>query len=161
MSSNKPAARDGLEPRVIRDSGRLKEYDWMTPTEVALSFVEAINSGDPDRISELMTENHVFVDSDGSEHRGREGMRLGWERYFSMVPNYRIHVKDVFSRDDTVALLGVAEGTFDQDGDLKSENHWLAPAAWRVVVENGQVAVWQLYVNPQRMAEILDRIESA
>jgi ketosteroid isomerase-like protein len=133
----------------------------MTPTQVAYSFVDAINSGNPDLLSTLMTENHAFVDSDGSEHSGREEMRRGWEKYFSMVPDFQIHVKDAFSQGDTVALFGVAEGTFDQDGVLKSENHWVAQAAWRVVVEDGRVAVWQLYVNPERMVEIFNRIEAA
>jgi ketosteroid isomerase-like protein len=133
----------------------------MTPTEIAYSFVEAINSGDPDRLSKLMTENHTFIDADGSEHSGREEMHRGWGKYFTMVPDFQIHVEDALSRDDTVALFGVAEGTFDQDGALKPENHWVVPAAWRVVVEDGRVAVWQLYVNPERMVEILNRIESA
>ncbi len=133
----------------------------MTPTEIAYSFVEAINSGDPDQLSELMTEDHTFIDADGSEHSGRDEMHHGWEKYFSMVPDFRIQVKDALSRDNTVALFGVAEGTFDQDGVLKSENHWVVPAAWRVVVEDGRVAVWQLYVNPEPMVEILNRIEAS
>ena len=133
----------------------------MTPTEIAYSFVEAINSGDPDQLSELMTEDHTFIDADGSEHSGRDEMHRGWEKYFSMVPDFRIQVKDALSRDNTVALFGVAEGTFDQDGVLKSENHWVVPAAWRVVVEDGRVAVWQLYVNPEPMVEILNRIEAS
>ena len=132
----------------------------MTATEVARLFVDAINSGNPDRLSELMTKDHVFVDSDGSEHCGREQMRDGWKSYFSMVPDFRIHVEDTFARDNTVVLLGVAEGTFDQNGALKPENHWVVPAAWRLVVEAGLVAVWQLYVNPEPMVEISKRIEA-
>ena len=130
----------------------------MTPTNIAYSFVEAINSGDPDRLSAMMTEDHKFIDADGSEHCGRDEMKFGWEKYFSMVPDFRIHVKDALSKDDTVALFGVAEGTFDQNGVLKTENHWVVPAAWRVVVEDGKIAVWQLYVNPEPMVEISKRI---
>ena len=133
----------------------------MTATEIARLFVDAINSGNPDRLSELMTADHVFVDSDGSEHCGREQMRNGWESYFSMVPDFRIHVEDAFAKDDIVVLLGVAEGTFDQNGALRPENHWEVPAAWRVVVAGELVAVWQLYVNPEPMVEISKRIEAS
>ena len=133
----------------------------MTPTEVAYSFVEAINSSDPDELAKLMSDNHTFIDSDGSVHPGRGEMRRGWKDYFSMVPDYRIQVKDTLSRDDTVALFGVAEGTFEQDGNLKPENHWVVPAAWRVVVEDEKVAVWQLYVNPEPMVKILNRIRAS
>jgi hypothetical protein len=133
----------------------------MNPTETAHSFVEAINSGEPDRLLELMTENHTFIDADGGEHPGRDEMHRGWKQYFAMVPDFRIHVKDTMSRENTVALFGIAEGTFAQDGDLKPENHWVVPAAWRVVVENEKVAVWQLYVNPEPMLEILNRIDES
>jgi hypothetical protein len=132
----------------------------MNPTDVAYSFVNAINSGDPDRLSELMSEDHTFVDADGSEYSGREEMRLGWHQYFSMVPDFRIHVKEDFAKSNTIVLLGFAEGTFVQDGALKSENHWLVPAAWRVVVKDDRVLVWQLYVNPGPMAEISNRINA-
>jgi uncharacterized protein (TIGR02246 family) len=85
----------------------------MTPTEIASSFVAAINSNDPDQLAQLMTEDHTFIDSDGSEHAGRDEMRNGWKQYFSMVPDFQVHVNEALSRDNTVVLFGVAEGTFD------------------------------------------------
>jgi len=133
----------------------------LKPVEVAHAFVEAINSGDPDRLAELMTEHHTFIDADGSEHAGREEMHRGWGEYFAMVPDFRIEVRETFSQGSTVGLFGVAAGTFVQDGALKPENHWVVPAAWRVVVEGERVAVWQLYVNPEPMREILNRIEAS
>lgn len=133
----------------------------MKPIETAYAFVEAINSGKTDRLSKLMTENHTFIDADGSEHPGKDEMRRGWAQYYAMVPDFRIHVKEAMSRGNMVALFGIAEGTFAQDGNLHPENHWVVPAAWRVVVENEKVAVWQLYVNPGPMMEILDRINES
>lgn len=130
----------------------------MTAEQVALSFVEAINSGDASRLSGLMTEDHVFIDSDGSENAGRERMRAGWGDYFAMVPDYRIEVKDVLARDDTVLICGFAEGTFVRNGIVKKESHWRVPAAWRAVVSGQAVAVWQLYVNPEPMRRILERM---
>jgi hypothetical protein len=132
----------------------------MTPEEVAASFVEAINAQKIDELSELMTENHVFVDSDGTEVSGRQRMREGWKSYFAMVPDYEILVKETFSRAETVVFLGVAQGTFSQGGALRADNHWSVPAAWRAVVEGSRVAVWQLYVNPEPMQRIVERIRS-
>ena len=132
----------------------------MTPIEVARVFVEAINSGDADRLADLMTEDHTFVDSDGSEHSGRYDMRRGWADYYSMVPDFRIRVQHEASGDDVVALFGVAEGTFADKGELKPENHWRVPAAWRVVVDGDKVAVWHLYVDPTPMVEIYGRVRS-
>ena len=130
----------------------------MTPLEVAEAFVAAINSGDVDRLASLMTDDHVFVDADGSEHGGRDNMEPGWCNYFKMVPDFRIEVTDRFEAGNVVVLLGHASGTFVHDGVLKSENYWSVPAVWRVVVNSDAVAVWQLYANQHLMHQILDRI---
>ena len=132
----------------------------MTPTEVALSFVAAINSGDPDQVAILMAPGHTFVDSDGVRHSGRQEMRRIWERYFTMVPDYRIEIQETIAREGKVALFGMAEGTFAENGLLRPKNHWAVPAAWCVVVEDDRVGLWQLYVNPGPMVEILRRIEA-
>ena len=133
----------------------------MEAIRVALSFVAAINSQHIDKISEIITEDHVFVESDGSEVAGHDRMREGWRAYFDMVPDYRIDVEETFSRDNTVVLLGVATGTFVHEGRLDPENRWSVPAAWRVVVEGDKVSVWQLYVNNEPMIKILTRLGMA
>ena len=132
----------------------------MTPLEVADAYVAAINSGKVNSLVDLMTPEHTFVDADGSEHVGRDQMRSGWQEYFDLVPDFRIEVSDRFEDRDTVILLGRASGTFVQYGELKPDNHWSVPAAWRLVVDSDLVAVWQLYANQHVMHEILERIMS-
>jgi ketosteroid isomerase-like protein len=127
--------------------------------EVAKAFVEAVNAGSVGRLAALMTKDHTFIDSDGAEHRGKSKMSPSWGKYFAMVPDYRIMVRETFAAGETVMMAGEAEGTFAQDGLLKPENHWRVPAAWRAVVRDSKVAVWQLYVNPEPMAKILKRLK--
>ena len=129
-----------------------------TAHQIAESFVQAINAHRVDTLAELMTEDHVFVDSDGSEVRGRESMLQGWRDYFTMVPDYEIVVEQALWRDDTVVFIGIARGTFSHEGTLDPEHHWSVPAAWRAVVAGTCVARWQVYVNPEPMQRILDRI---
>jgi hypothetical protein len=119
----------------------------MNAIETALAFVGAINAQDVDSISDLMTHDHVYIDSDGTEVKGPTKMREGWIGYFSMVPDYHIEVRETFIRENSVVLLGTASGTFCKDGTLDPENRWEVPAAWRAVTEGERVAVWQLYVN--------------
>ena len=133
----------------------------MTPLKVAEAFVAAINSGDVNRLVCLMTPDHMFVDADGSEHVGRDRHRQGWREYFDWVPDFRIEVLDRFVANETVVLLGRADGTFVQNGELKPENHWSVPAAWRVIVDSELVAVWQLYANQHAMHDIFERIRTA
>jgi len=132
----------------------------MNVEEVAAAFAGAISSKDIERLSEMMTDDHVFIDSDGTEVKGRHKMRKGWREYFAMVPDFRITIKEILSRNDTVVLLGRSEGTFVQGGVLRPENHWSVPSAWRVVVRGEQVAVWQVYVNPEPLRGILERINA-
>ena len=133
----------------------------MNPMKVAEAFVAAINVGDVERMSRLMSPDYTFVDADGSEHVGRDRMASGWREYFAMVPDFRIEVGDRFEAEDTVVLLGRASGTFVQDGQLKPDNQWTVPAAWRVVVDSDLVVIWQLYANQHWMHEILARIRAS
>ena len=132
----------------------------MTPLQVAMSFVDAINAQRLDRISELMTDDHVFVAADGAEMKGHDRMRGAWAAYFDMVPDYRIEVRETFSGKNTVVLLGTASGTFVDEGSLDPRNRWSVPAAWRVVVDVDRVSVWQLYVDSGPMARILNGLRS-
>jgi hypothetical protein len=131
----------------------------MLALKTARLFVEAINSANIDQLTGLMTDDHTFIDADGSEHSGREEMRSGWLEYFSLVPDFNIQILNSFSREHTVVLLGTAEGTFIDKGELKSENHWKVPAAWRVEIENERVAVWQLFTNQEPMIKIYNRLQ--
>ena len=132
----------------------------MAAREVAKELVDAIDEADLEQISDLMTEDFLFIDSDGTVVKGREKMREGWESYLSMVPDYRITIAESFAEDNRVIFVGTASGTFVHAGELRSQNHWRIPAAWRAVVRNEKVAVWQIYLNPQPMKAILARLQS-
>lgn len=119
----------------------------LTPVDVAISFVVAINAGDIHAIAARMTEDHRFVDSLGVETRGRERMCAGWEAYFRIVPDYQIEVRETFSRGNTIVLLGLARGTYTADGMLCQKNAWETPAAWRARVHGDQIAEWQVYAD--------------
>jgi ketosteroid isomerase-like protein len=83
----------------------------MSAVKIALLFVEAINSANIEMLAGLMTEDHAFIDADGSEHSGSQKMRVGWQDYFSIVPDFKIKINDHFERENIVVLIGTAEGT--------------------------------------------------
>ncbi len=121
----------------------------MNAEEIVFRFVDAINHADVDHLAALMTENHVFVDSDGSKINGRAAMVDNWSRYFSMMSNYRVNVQETYSSGNIVVLVGTASGTFTSGSQSHSESRWAVPAAWRAVVDADRVAVWQVFVNPE------------
>ena len=132
----------------------------MTPTEVALEFVAAVNTKDLANLANLMSENHKFIDGDGSEHVGKEQMTEGWKEHLKLIPNLSISITMNFQEGNIVVLLGNSKGTIVQNGELRTENSWEVPCAWRVLVESDKVVEWQLYANQCALHEIYDRINT-
>jgi limonene-1,2-epoxide hydrolase len=115
--------------------------------EVVRAFVTAINFRDPAEMSSLMTEDHTFIDSAGTRVSGRATMTAGWERYFSMFPDFTIQVDTVFGDKGLVAAFGSACGTFNGKRGLVPANRIEMLAAWKAVVENGKIKLWQVYAD--------------
>lgn len=112
---------------------------------VAHAFVRAINRQNVDALAELMTEEHRFIDSMGNVSEGREKMRSSWARYFAMVPDFTVAIEEIFCDGPVVVMLGVAQGTYSTDGQLKPENRWATPAAFRAFIQEQKVAEWRVY----------------
>ncbi len=119
----------------------------MTPVEVVLQFVDAINAKDLPSIADLMTTDHRFTDSLGAVLAGVEKMRQAWEAYFRMVPDYWIEARDIFGDGQVAVRLGTAQGTYTSDGILRSENVWSTPGAWRALVRGDRIAERQVFAD--------------
>jgi uncharacterized protein (TIGR02246 family) len=127
----------------------------MTPVETVVAFFAAVNSHDADKLAELMTEDHLFIDALGNSVRGREKMRAAWRGYFIMCPDYLVSQEDILHNGNTVAVFGSAAGTISVNGELKAENRWRIPAAWRAVVHDGLVREFRVYADNKPVYGIL------
>jgi ketosteroid isomerase-like protein len=125
--------------------------------DVVEAFIEAINRHDVGKISNLMADDHTFVDARGQSKSGRESMLAGWENYFRMFPDYKIHVENMVQAKGLVAVFGSASGTYSGRRGPLPENKIEMPAAWKAVVENGKVRVWQVYADWTEGCKIMDR----
>jgi len=123
--------------------------------ETVLKFEQLINSRSADAVCSLLMQASTFIDSLGNRVEGLARLRSVWEGYFKMVPNYTISHDEIFARGDNVAMFGFAHGTFSKDGQTKKENFWKTPAAWRAVIKNGKIAVWQVYADNEPIREIM------
>jgi ketosteroid isomerase-like protein len=124
---------------------------------IAYDFLDAVNRQDLDRMSALMLEDHVLVDSLGREVRGRPAVLEAWGTYFRWMPDYRIEILHSGARGALVALFGVARGTYAPDGRPSSESRWEVQAAAGAVVSRKAVSVWQVYADNKPVYEILSR----
>ncbi len=103
---------------------------------VALKFVEIINSGDSEALTRHQTEDFTFVDTAGDVTRGRQG----WEDYFSSYKDYRIHVKQVLTGGEGVAIVG---GTTGSHVPPEVEEH--ETVLWTAEIREGLVSEWRIY----------------
>jgi ketosteroid isomerase-like protein len=123
--------------------------------KIALDFVNAINAHDVNKIIALMADDHVFIDAYGNSE-GKEVMKQGWPDYFSWFPDYSIEIDDVLASGDMIVLLGHAGGTYRGKTAYDGKNHWHIPAAWRAIVENRTVKVWQVYADSKIPFDIMN-----
>jgi len=129
----------------------------MSPAETVRDFLDRINQRDADRLAELMTENHTFIDSLGQAVQGREAMRAAWHAYFDFCPDYSVTCDKILAGGNVVAAFGTAGGTIAVNGKLPSENRWRIPAAWKAIVENDLVKEWRVYCENKPVYEIVNR----
>lgn len=123
--------------------------------DIALEFIDCINSHDIEKLSALMSEGLLLIDALGNQTRGRSQVQKGWRAYFSWFPDYTIEVYDAVSRGELVAIFGSAEGTYSRNGKLLPENHWKIPSAWKVIVRDEYVVEWQVYADNEPVWKIM------
>jgi ketosteroid isomerase-like protein len=125
--------------------------------DTVLQFLERINQHNADKLAELMTEDHIFIDSVGQSVSGRENMRCGWRSYYAFCPDYWVTYEEIIPRGDLVAVFGAAGGTIAADGKLPPENKWRTSAAWLAIVDRGLVKQWRVYADNKPVYDIIAR----
>ena len=126
-----------------------------TAETIAQAFLRAINRQDVDRLAELMSPAHRFIDSLGKVVEDRDKMREGWAAYFRMVPDYSVAIEEYYPADPVVIMLGIASGTYTSDGRLHPDNRWQTPVAIRALIEDGLVAEWRVYADNDPIRKII------
>ncbi len=117
------------------------------------AFVDAVNAHDIPALTNLMSDDHVFIDPYGTAIRGRDTMTTGWRGYFEWFPDYQIEITDVFEQGNTCGMFGFAGGSFKGNAEAR----WRLPAAWKVVVKDNRISVWQVIADTKTPFDIIER----
>jgi ketosteroid isomerase-like protein len=125
----------------------------MTNKETIVAFIDRINAHDLEGLGALMSDDHTFMDAHGNQVSGREKMLAGWHGYLEWFPDYSIEVTEVFEDDDKLALFGFAGGSFK---NTEGEN-WRLPAAWKALVKDGRVTLWQVFADTKIPFQVIER----
>jgi ketosteroid isomerase-like protein len=116
------------------------------PKLIVLLFNECINNQDITGLTNLMTENHLFIDSSKDKYQGKELMTEGWKDFFNQYPDYHNYFSIIESRENLVIIIGHSTCSYEPlDG----------PALWTAKVENDLVSEWHVYLDTQDNRDIL------
>jgi len=126
--------------------------------KIVLDFIEAINNVNIDRLYDLMSIDHVFIDSRGNSMVGNDNMKKAWMSYFDLFPDYNIEITDTLQNDSIIVLLGYASGTYKTNNKNPDNNkHWKVPASWKAIVVDKKIKFWQIYADNSVAIEIINK----
>lgn len=124
---------------------------------VVNDFVNAINNANVDKICDLITDDYIFIDSQDNRAVGVDNMRVGWTRYFTLFPDYKIEINETIQKDSMICLFGYASGTYLNLKNKENNNFWRIPAAWTAIVKDGKISQWQVYADNMIVMEIIKK----
>ena len=106
------------------------------PVQVALRFNECITAGDVDALTELMSNDHTFVDTEGEVTSGRGACRDVWRGFFDAFPGYHNTFTSVTINGESVVMTGFSTGSVPALS---------GPALWSVIIRGDRVAQWRVW----------------
>ena len=124
------------------NGGRYRDGVSERDVEAVQAFNDAINARDPDRLRELMSADHRFVDAAGGTVAGRDACVEVWGSFFESFPDYR----NVFE-----SIEVIAPGRVQIDGNSSCVFEPLdGPARWHATVSQGLISEWRVEDRPQQ-----------
>ena len=122
----------------------------INPKQIALQFNQCIITQNIRQISDLMTEDHRFIDRAGKVVRGKENMIRAWVKFFELFPEYQNTFERVETHNNDVILYGYATW---KEGEAPDH------AIWTATIENDLVAEWRIYEDTEDNKKKFNLIE--
>jgi ketosteroid isomerase-like protein len=88
---------------------------------------------------------------------GKDNMRQGWIGYFALFPDYKIEINEILEKGSLICMFGYASGTYKNLINEDNSNHWRIPAAWRAIVKDEQIKLWQVYTDNIIVMDIIKK----
>jgi hypothetical protein len=106
-----------------------------------ISFVDAINHGDVDRLAALMAPDHRLQVLDEEPRDGKEANVEAWRGYVTSYPGYVVVPHSIAARDSEVIVLG---HTLGSHLGLPDDEESALSVIWRANVVDGLLTLWQI-----------------
>jgi hypothetical protein len=111
------------------------------PVVVTVSFIDAINHGDMDRLTALLHDEHELLVFDEAPVVGKEPVQKAWQGYLDTYRRYVICPQRIAEREDWVAVLGYTTGSHLGLPDVQERAITLI---WLATVRDERLVGWQL-----------------
>ncbi len=125
--------------------------------KVVMDFIESINCANLDKMYDLMTPDHTFIDSCENIITGRDKMRNAWMGYFVLFPDYKIEIDEIIEKNSLICLFGHAGGTYMNKINDENSNYWKIPIALKAIVKDKRIASWQVYADNSPVMAIINK----
>ena len=121
------------------------------PKAIAMQFQNCINNADIDGLSELMTENHVFIDMENNRIEGKvDNLYKAWKPFFEMFPDYRNIIESVIVKNHTVIMQGYSICSDERLNNLR--------AIWIAEIVDNKVGLWQIFPDNKENKSLLTNV---
>jgi ketosteroid isomerase-like protein len=126
-----------------------------TIADIALEFIDRINSHQIPLIRELMTRDHIYIDAQGHHIHGQKQLERSWRACFEWFPDYSLQVEQTFASANIAVITGWAMGTYSIRGLLSPESRWKTPSAWQATIRGQRIAEWRVYADNEPIWNVM------
>ncbi len=120
------------------------------PVQITLDFIDAINRNDLDKVTGIMTEDHLFIDLDKEEIYDHKTLVRWWQFYFSHWPEYRICVSELYQHENKVIVIGRTCGSHVE---IPVSREYRDTLLWYSEVVDNQIKNWHLHYDTYEARE--------
>jgi hypothetical protein len=119
------------------------------PAIIVRQFNECINNQDLVGLTKLMTDDHTFIDRDGTKTITKKAMTQNWRNFFSMVPDYKNTFIKIESTKNMVTIIGYA---------FWSKGQPLDHVIWTAKISDNLIKEWRIYKDTEQIRHTLNLI---
>ena len=97
-------------------------------------------------LSRLMSDDHVFADSQGERLVGKAAALDAWRSFIAQFPDYRNHFTEMTSDGNRVSIVGHSSCAYEA---------LAGPALWSAIVVGEHVVEWRVRSDTPQNREML------
>lgn len=114
------------------------------------TYLSGINTHNVESMMTLLSEDHVMIDSQGKEVRGKKQLESAWRNYFQLFPDYSINVQKIMTFGDERIIVATASAG-------SNSQHWELPVIIKAKVQDDKIMEWQVFADTKIPFDKLQR----